>query len=215
MEKSIETIWKEGFLESEALVVPKINDLYNRKSKQLIAKMKRMFKVNITAMVILSVILPLLHYFIDATWQGVAASIMLLTLAWYSKRQMKGIKSLNQGVNSYEYLKTFDQWLKNALSRNEKITRFSYPLSFLIALSTLWSAWNNQEELTTKIAQKFPDLTFIGNVPLVLLIVAGIGTLLMFYFSGNIYRWDIRLVYGRVLDKLEETISEMEKLRRK
>ncbi|MDN5215796.1 hypothetical protein QQ020_27205 [Fulvivirgaceae bacterium BMA12] len=214
MEKSIETIWKEGFLESEALVAPKINDLYNQKSKQLIAKMKRMFKVNITAIVILSIIFPILHYFLDATWQGVAASVMLLTLAWYSKRQMKGIKTLNQGVNSYEYLKTFDQWLKNALSRNEKIIRFSYPLSLLIAMSTLWSAWNSQEELTAKIAQKFPGLIFIGNVPLALLVVAGIVTLLMFYFSGNIYRWDIRLVYGRVFDKLEETIAEMEKLRR-
>ena len=81
-------------------------------------------------------------------------------------------------------------------------------------MSTLWSAWNSQEELTTKIAQKFPGLIFIGNVPLALLIVAGIVTLLMFYFSGDIYRWDIRLVYGRVFDKLEETIAEMEKLRR-
>ena len=28
MEKSIESIWKEGFLKSDALVAPKLNDLY-------------------------------------------------------------------------------------------------------------------------------------------------------------------------------------------
>jgi hypothetical protein len=35
----------------------------------------------------------------------------------------------------------------------------------------------------------------------------------MFYFSDKIYRWDVRLMYGRVFDKLEETIAEMEELK--
>ena len=32
MEKSIESIWKQGFLNSDVLVAPKLNNLYNRKS---------------------------------------------------------------------------------------------------------------------------------------------------------------------------------------
>jgi len=40
MEKSIETIWKEGFLESDALVAPKLNDLYNQKSIHIVDKFK-------------------------------------------------------------------------------------------------------------------------------------------------------------------------------
>ena len=31
MEKSIESIWKQGFLNSDALVAPKLNNLYNQK----------------------------------------------------------------------------------------------------------------------------------------------------------------------------------------
>ena len=31
MTKSIETMWKEGFVKEEQLIAPKINDLYNRK----------------------------------------------------------------------------------------------------------------------------------------------------------------------------------------
>ena len=42
MEKSIETIWREGFLKEDALIVPKLNDLYNQKSQQLIEKLIRM-----------------------------------------------------------------------------------------------------------------------------------------------------------------------------
>jgi hypothetical protein len=61
--------------------------------------------------------------------------------------------------------------------------------------------------------QKYPDVIFIGSVPLFAVIIAAVATLLMFYFSGRIYRWDIRLMYGRVFDKLEQTIAEMEKLK--
>ena len=74
------------------------------------------------------------------------------------------------------------------------------------------SAWN-KGELTSKMYQKYPDLIFIGNIPLIAIIIAGVATFLMFYFSDKIYRWDVRLMYGRVLAKLEETIAEMEKLK--
>ena len=46
MEKSIESIWKEGFLQKNALVVPKLNNLYDKKSIHIIDKFKRMFKIS-------------------------------------------------------------------------------------------------------------------------------------------------------------------------
>ena len=212
MEKSIEEIWKEGFLNEKSLVAPKINDLYNQKSKELVDKMKRMYRINLIALVGMSIIIPIMYYLLDVIWQGVAASILLLLTAWYSKRQKRSIKTLDHGATSLDYLKSLDRWLKDALSKNAKILRFSYPLYFLIAMSTIWSAWN-KGELTSKMYQKFPDVIFIGSVPLFALIIAGVATLLMFYFSDRIYRWDVRLMYGRVFDKLEETIAEMEKLK--
>ena len=212
MEKSIEEIWKEGFLNEKSLVAPKINDLYNQKSKELVDKMKRMYTINLIAIVSMSIVFPIMYYFLDVIWQGVAASILLLLTAWYSKRQKRSIKTLDHGATSLDYLKSLDRWLKDALSKNAKILRFSYPLYFLIAMSTIWSAWN-KGELTSKMYQKFPDVIFIGSVPLFALIIAGVATLLMFYFSDRIYRWDVRLMYGRVFDKLEETIAEMEKLK--
>ena len=76
----------------------------------------------------------------------------------------------------------------------------------------VYSAWD-KGELTSKMYQKLPNLIFIGSVPLFAWIIAGVATLLMLYFSGRIYRWDVRLMYGRVFDKLEETIAEMEMLK--
>lgn len=134
----------------------------------------------------MSIVFPIIHYFLDAIWQG---------------------------ATSLDYLKSFDRWLKNVLSRSEKIARYSYPLYFIIAISTIWSTWNKQEELILKTNQKFPDLLFIGNTPLIAIIIVGVTTLLMFYFSDKIYKWDVRLMYGGIFGKLEETIAEMEKLK--
>jgi hypothetical protein len=213
MKNSIEEIWKEGFLNEKSLVAPKINDLYNRKSKHMVDKVKRMFRINVIAIIAMSIVFPIIHYFLDALWQGTAASLLLLLTAWYSIRQMHSLKTLDQGVTSFDYLKSFDRWLKDVVSRSEKVVRFSYPLYFMIAISTIWSAWN-KGELTSKMYQKYPDVIFIGGVPLFAWIITGVAILLMFYFSGRIYRWDVRLIYGRVFDKLEETIAEMEKLKK-
>jgi hypothetical protein len=212
MKKSIEEIWKEGFLNEKSLVAPKINDLYNQKSKHVVDKVIRMFRVNLIFIVSMSIVYPIMHYFLDAIWQGVAISVLLLLTAWYSERQKRSIKTLDHGATSLEYLKSLDRSLKDTFSKNEKILRFAYPLYFLIGISTMWSAWN-KGPITSKMYQKYPDVIFIGSVPLFVWIIAGVATLLMLYFSGRIYRWDVRLMYGRVFDKLEETIAEMEKLK--
>lgn len=212
MKNSIEAIWKEGFLNEKSLVAPKVNDLYNQKSKHLADKMKRMFRINLIVIVIMAIVFPIMYYFLDVIWQGVAISVLIFLTAWYGKRQMRSIQTLDQGATSLDYLKSLDRWFKDILSRSEKVVRFSYPLYFLIAMSTMLSAWN-KGPLTSKMHQKYPDLIFIGNVPLFAMIIAAVATLLMFYFSDKIYRWDVRLMYGGVLRKLEATIAEMEKLK--
>lgn len=212
MKNSIEVIWKEGFLNEKSLVAPKINDLYNQKSKDLVDKMKRMYRNNLIALVIMAIVFPFMYYFLDVIWQGVATSILFLLTAWYSIRQKRGIKTLDHGATSLDYLKSFDRWLKDALSRGEKVLRFTYPLYFIIGISIMWSAWD-KGPITSKLYQKYPDVTFIGSVPLFVWIMTGVATLLMLYFSGRIYRWDVRLIYGRVFNKLKETIAEMEKLK--
>ena len=212
MKNSIEVIWKEGFLNEKSLVAPKINDLYNQKSKDLVDKIERMTKINSIAIVIMAIVFPILDYFMDVVWQGVATSMLLLLTVWYSIWQKRRTKTLDHGATSLDYLKSFDRGLKDAVLECEKILRFTYPLYFLIAMSTMWSAWN-KGPLTSKMYQKFPDVIFIGSVPLFALIIVGVATILMSYFSGRIYRWDVRLMYGRLFDKLEETIAEMEELR--
>lgn len=201
-------------MNEKSLIAPKINDLYNQKSKHLVEKVKRMFRINILILLIMSVVIPVVHYFLDVFfWEGISTSILLLLTAWYSVRQIQNIKTLDQGATSLDYLKSFDRWLKDVILRSGKIVRFSYPLYFIIAISIVWSTFSKQEHVLLSMRQKFPDLIFIGDTPLVALVAAGISTLLMAYFSDKIYKWDVRLMYGRVFSKLEQTIAEMEKLK--
>ena len=52
MEKSIESIWKEGFLKSDALVAPKLNDLYNQKSEHVVDKVNRLYTINLIVIIV-------------------------------------------------------------------------------------------------------------------------------------------------------------------
>jgi hypothetical protein len=36
----------------------------------------------------------------------------------------------------------------------------------------------------------------------------------MFVFGGKIYTWDVNLVYGRVFQKLDELIADIEELKK-
>ena len=198
MENSIETIWKEGFLHEERLVVPRVNDLYNRKSIHLVDRLKKRLRLNLILIVVLAILFPVMGYFMQEIWQGIAASVLLFLTAGYNKRQIDRIKTLDQGATSFDYLRSFDRWLKDVISRSVKIARFSYPLYFLIAISIVWSVWSEQTGA---------ELTVAGGI------IVAMVTLVVFYFSDRIYQWDVRLMYGRVFRKLERTIAEMEKLK--
>ena len=47
MEKTIEKIWKEGFLKEDELAAPRINNLYGRKSKHIVDNLMSTVKKNI------------------------------------------------------------------------------------------------------------------------------------------------------------------------
>jgi hypothetical protein len=213
MKNSIENMWKEGFLEEGALDLPKINRLYEQKSQHIVDKIKSRFKFNLKFIIVMAIAVPIIYFFMDALWEGVAIAVLLLATAWFSQRQIDRIKAVETGQNSYDYLKSFKCWLDTILLKNGSVIRFTYPIYFLIVMSMLFSSWSSQEELVNEVVQKFPDVTFIGDIPLMAWIITAVITVLMLVFSKQIYLFDVRLMYGRIFDKLDATIKEMETLR--
>ncbi len=217
MEKSIETIWKEGFLSSDALIAPKVNDLYNKKSVHIVDKFTRMFKINLIGIVAFSIFIVPVSYLVKIPYLGVGMFIIMNILVIINYKLLKGLEKIDKNVNSYQYLTSFDRWMKEQIVINEKIARVMYPWIFISMITAFWFGQFGGDvpgdRLVTELLIHFPDMIVVFGFPLFGLIGGFIVILLLAYFAGRIYRFDLNLVYGRVLTKLEEIIADIESLR--
>ena len=78
MEKSIEAIWKDGFLDVNELIVPKLNNLYNQKSIHIIDKILRMGKINLIYLVILALFFLFAGIFFEALYLGIFLCLLIV-----------------------------------------------------------------------------------------------------------------------------------------
>ncbi|WCO03163.1 hypothetical protein [Psychroserpens ponticola] len=217
MERSIESIWKEGFLKSDALVAPKINNLYNQKSIHIIDKFKRMFKINLIAIIAFSCIFLIVSFFVGIPITGIMFFVSLSVLVFINKQLLNGLDKIDKGASSYQYLKSFNEWIKKQIAINIKISRFLYPIIFISMVFGFWfkdaEGMPLGERLVGEILVGFPDIYLVFGIPLIGIVIALFILVLLAYFGGRIYKWDLNLVYGRVFKKLEEMMTDIESLR--
>jgi len=217
MEKSIENIWKEGFLKNDALVAPKVNSLYTRKSIHIIDKFKRMFRINLAAIVIGAFVFLILSWFAGIPVMGAIFFVTLAVLVIINKRLLNGLEKIDKGVTSYEYLKAFNQWIKKQVAVNKKISSFVYPIIFMSLVLGFWFKDAEGillgERLVDKLLLKFPDTPLMLGIPVTGIIGLVLVTGLLAFFGGKIYQWDLNLVYGKVLKKLDELLADLDRLR--
>jgi hypothetical protein len=217
MEKSIEDIWKEGFLKSDALVAPKINNLYNQKSIHIIDKFNRMFRINLIAIVAFSFIFLIISFLVGIPLMGAIFFVTLMVLVIINKRLLSDLDKIDKGVSSYQYLKTFNEWMQKQITINKRMSRFLYPIFFMSIVIGFW--FNDAEgmplgeRLVGEVLYGFPDIYLIQGIPLIVIIVILLIISLLAFFGGRIYLWDLNLIYGRVFKKLEELMADIESLR--
>ena len=218
MEKSIENIWKEGFLKSDALVAPKINNLYNQKSKHITAKFERMFKINLIAVVVFSVVFLIVNIYNGLPVIGISWFLILSGLVIVNSRLVKGLNKINNHANSYEYLVSFNNWLQNQISLNKKMARLIYPLFFLSIVIGFWlfdaEGIPLGERLVGEVLYGFPDIYMVNGIPLLVIVFMAIVVGILALFGGRIYMWDVNLIYGRVFKKLKELMADIEELKK-
>ena len=210
MEKSIESIWKEGFLQKNALVVPKLNNLYDKKSIHIIDKFKRIFKINLNALVVFSFVLLPVSFFVKIPVMGVLMFILFNVLVFVNKRLFKGLNKIDTNVSSYQYLKSFDVWMQEQITVNMKMSRYIYPYIFIAMVSGFWFSNDFNNSLNKILGDYQPDMIY--GMPVYWILSMLLIIILIAIFGERIYKWDLNLVYGGVLKKLAELISDMEDL---
>lgn len=217
MEKSIESIWKEGFLKSDALVAPKLNDLYNQKSKNIVDKFKRMYKINLISLVVFSIILLPISYITQIPYMGILMFFLFNTIVIVNRKFKFSLDKIDASQDSYQYLSSFDQWIKEMVVVNIKLSRFLYPYVLLSLIAGFWfgSIGGNipGEEAINSLLIEFPNTYLIFGIPAIGILAVVVIMGILAYSGGRIYKWDLNIVYGRILKKLEEMLADMEELR--
>jgi len=212
MAKSIEVIWKEGFMKSDPFIVPKLNDLYNQKSQNIIDKLEHMFKLNLIAIIVAAAILLLASFWVGLPYLGTGLFLLLSSLVLFGKKELDQLEKIDKGTNSYQYLKTFDRWLKSVIASYTKIYRIVYPCLFLIFIAGFWLS-RYGSIIQNKLLIHYPNMHLTFGIPTLGLVGTIILASLSSIFAGTIYKIDMHLVYGPVMKKLEELITDMEELR--
>lgn len=218
MEKSIESIWKEGFIENNALIAPKLNDLYNQKSIDIVEKFRRMYKFNIIAIVLFALILLPVATFVKIPYMGMSFFVLFSVLVFFAVKFKNKLNAINKNANSYQYLKTFEAWTKEMTDFNTKMSRYLYPYVFLSMVAGFWfgSIGGNipGEDMVSLLLTKHPDMMMLFGIPLFALIASIVIVGLLAYFGGRIGEWDLKIGYGRILKRLDTLLADMEELRR-
>lgn len=216
MEKSIELIWKEGFLQNDALVAPKINRLYSQKSIHIIDQFKRMFRINLIAIVAFSTLFLIASYFIGIPVMGTIFFVTLMVLVIINQRLLRNLGKIDKGNSSYAYLKSFKHWMDQQIEVNKRLSTLLYPIFFMAFVLGFWfkdaEGLPLGERLVAKLLTSFPEMTLVYGIPLTGILIAVFVVGLLAYFGGRIYQWDLNIVYGNVIKKLDELIADIEDL---
>lgn len=216
MEKSIESIWKEGFLNKDALIAPKINDLYNRKSKHIVDKFKRMYTINIRAIIVFAILVLPFTFITDMPYMGIPICLIFIGLAIISSGLKNQLSNIDTNVNSFQYLHSFNSWVKNMVAFNAKISTYLYPTIFLAMMIGFWFGSIGGdipgEKFISWLLMEFPNSPLLFGLPVYLIIGVITILVLLAYFGGRIGTWDINLVYGRILKKLDVLVADIEEL---
>ena len=213
MSRTIESIWKQGFVNEAQLAVPKINDLYNRKAENIVDKLQGMFTVNVNAILFGGLVLLVLMSLVGMPFLGVYLCVLVAPIYIIAKRELNNSVELSKGQNSYDYLISFDQWLKHSIHTYSGYYKIFYPMLF-IGMGIQWIVSKSGAEVITSLQQRFPSDWLLLGQPYYIVMALGLIALIGYLSAGAIYRWDLNLIYARQFKKLEELIKDMETLRR-
>ena len=218
METSIETIWKEGFLKNDALLAPKLNNLYNQKSIHLVDKFKRMYRINWIAILVFACVLIPISIFVKIPYMGIPMSLLFFAVLFINRKFSEKLNKIDKTENSYQYLMSFNSWVKELVQTNTKLSRYLYPYIFLSLIAGFWFGGFGENipgnEFLAKLLVEFPNTYLVFGLPLIGILIVLFGVGLLAFFGCIIGKWDLNLVYGGILKKLAVLISEMEDLKK-
>lgn len=202
MERSIENIWKEGFQAEEKLSAPVISNLYKRKSKLVIQQINNRSKKDNLSLIPVALIMFGVLAFIGKALLGLYVVVLISALFFLNKKTLKNLETIDIKTNTYEYLITYRNQIKNITTKTTWLLGIGLPIAIIPAY---WIFFDG-----TKVMTNFKELA----LGIEILIVVGM-TVVLSLLGVLSYRLSTRIMYARLLERLESTIEDMEELMKK
>ncbi|WP_075344659.1 hypothetical protein [Tenacibaculum agarivorans] len=203
MEKSIEKIWNEAFIDEQSLIAPKINNLYNQKSKSVIHKIKRTYEFDNKGLIPIAILVVIGAAIFSEYFIGLYGAFLILSLYYFNTRLLKKFTLIDIKSDNLTYLKRYREVMNSVMKATKRMFIFILPLA---VLSIFILAFNSKETsfLSTYIN---PDTSFIEILGIGF--ITAIITSIICFFS---YMISTKMLYKPLIDKLDAIINEMETL---
>lgn len=200
MENSIETIWTKGFLKEETLAAPRINNLYQKKSKLLIEKLKRTYRIDNRSIIPLAILSIIGFSAVGQFFLGLYVMVLMLGMFLLNKKKIASLERISIDTTSYEYLLKYREMFLQLKRFYTGLLGFGLPIAVIIGYILFF--WNSP------VLNDFLKLKVIYIIGILLglsLILSALGV--------TAYRLSLKLIYGGFIQKLDEMIADMNELR--
>lgn len=205
MDKSIHKIWNEAFINETSLIAPKINNLYNQKSKSIIHKIKRTYEIDNKGLIPMALLVALGGFIVSEAIIGLYGSFLILCLYFFNSNLLKRFTKIDVKSDNLTYLKSYRNIITEVTKATKKLFVFAIPLAVL-SIFILAYAIKETSFLSKFIASDSSTIEIIGVGIAIAFTVSLIG-IIVYYLSTKI-------VYGTHISKLDDIIREMEALKK-
>jgi len=200
MENSIETIWTKGFLKEETLAAPRINNLYQKKSKLLIEKLKRTYRIDNRSIIPLAILSIIGFSAVGQFFLGLYVMALMLGMFLLNKKKLASLERISIDTTSYEYLLKYREMFLQLKRFYTGLLGFGLPIAAIIGYIIFF--WNS------------PALNGFLQLKVIYIIGLLLGLSLFLSALGvTAYRLSLKLIYGGFIQKLDEMIADMNELR--
>jgi len=204
MEKSIEKRWNEAFVNEQSLIAPKINDIYNQKSKSVINKIRRTYEFDNKGLLPMAGIVVIGGILLSETIIAAYGAFLILSLYFFNTRLLKRFKTIDVKSDNLTYLKNYRRVINSVSKATKKLFIFAIPLA-IVSIFALAYGVKEQSFLSNYISS---ETSFIGILSVGLMVA--IATAMIGYF---VYTISTKVLYHSLISKLDDIIKELEELK--
>lgn len=201
MERSIENIWKTGFESENELLAPKVAKLYRKKSKLVIERLKRSFKIDNAGLPIVGVLILAKTYYDGNVWLGVYFLVLSLALFFINRRQYGKLQRVQLTDDLYHYLISCRATLRKMIRFYTRLVAIGVPL---VAIPAIYFFQDQKQPGVWQDVINISPWLAVTVLVLFVIILSALGICVYYLSTG--------LIYGRLLKKLDEMIADLEQL---